>query len=394
MKQLFSKNIELLIISKFGMVLAICLIIAISVLWHLDKWNSETFDVIKKVNMETEYTNVMRYSVKLREIAIQHMLNSNDVFDRDEERLKYLSYGSDFVKARKKLMAIETTVDMHELHKRITDAINYSQPFHQRLIELLMQKKASTQELRSIVKEGAKAQKQVVMLVDQLVRLQSERYQSVINNHEQAIEKVGVISITIYIVSLIIALVIVRFTTSRYKYVSRLSIIDEVTNTYNRRYFDMVMEEEWKRSMREYTPISVVMIDIDNFKAYNDKYGHQMGDTCLYSVAKIMGSQLRRSSDFIARYGGEEFIVVMPNTNTENARIMAERLRRSVEEGRIEASDTNVAPWVTVSVGVVTTTAEYEQSSSIIITAADQALYQSKNNGRNRVTEVNLSSVG
>jgi diguanylate cyclase (GGDEF)-like protein len=186
---------------------------------------------------------------------------------------------------------------------------------------------------------------------------------------------------------------VVRFSSRQYKHVSRLSVVDEVTGTYNRRYFDMIIEEEWKRSMRDYTPISLIMIDIDYFKDYNDKYGHQMGDVCLYSVSKILSGQLKRASDFIARYGGEEFVIVLPNTNAENARLLAGRLRRAVEEARIKAGSEKVSSWVTVSVGVATTTAEFDQAYSVLIKAADSCLYESKSNGRNRVSEKILSTV-
>ena len=132
------------------------------------------------------------------------------------------------------------------------------------------------------------------------------------------------------------------------------------------------------------------MIDIDFFKAYNDKYGHQMGDVCLFSIAKILGGQLKRASDFIARYGGEEFVIVLPSTNAEHARVLAERLRQAVEEARISAGRTSVSKWVTISAGAVTAVADFHQASSLLIKAADQNLYKSKHDGRNRVTATEI----
>jgi len=393
MKRLFVNGTESLTTFGFGLVLVLSLTVVFSVLWQLDKWNAETFGLIREVSLEAEYTHKMRDSVRLREITIQHMLNTTDIFNRDDERLKYLSYGAEFAQAREQLYKMQMTPEIRTLHERLKDAINYSQPFNDKLIELLVHGKTPASELRAIAQEGAKAQQKIVVLLDRLVQLQFDRNQQVMEGYEKSHSKIGIISASIYAASLIIAVFVVRLSSSRYKYVSRLSIIDDVTNTYNRRYFDMVMEEEWKRSMREYKPISVIMVDIDLFKSYNDKFGHQMGDTCLFSVAKVMASQLKRSSDFIARYGGEEFVAVLPNTDIENARIMAERLRRSVEEARIQAADDAISPWVTVSVGVVTTTAEFEQSTEVIIKAADQALYKSKHDGRNRVTEMNLAKV-
>jgi diguanylate cyclase (GGDEF)-like protein len=233
----------------------------------------------------------------------------------------------------------------------------------------------------------------VVILLDRLVTMQRERHQQVIEDYHQTRRQILFLTVLIYVVSVVIAVIVVRQSSKRYKYVSRLSIMDEITGAYNRRYFDMVVEEEWKRSMREYTPVSLVMVDLDFFKDYNEKFGQQMADVCLYSVSKIISGQLKRAADFIARYGGEEFAVVLPNTNAENARLLAERIRRSVEEARIQSANDSVSPWVTISVGVATTTAEFNQSSSVLIKTADQAMYKSKQSGRNRVTDVNLAEV-
>ena len=393
MKRLFVNDTDSLTTVGLGVVLVLTLAVVFTVLWQLDKWNSDTFEIIKEVNQEAEYTHKLRDIVRLREIAIQHMLNAEDAFARDEIFLKYLSYGGEFVRAKNKLRETKMTPEILILHGQLREAINYSQPYHEKLIELLNKGRMSDKQLRAIAKEGAKAQQHVVSLLDHLVQLQQDRHHQVIIGYEESRSKIGIISALTYVTSLVISLFVVRSSSRRYKYVSQLSIIDSVTNTYNRRYFDMVIEEEWKRSMREYTPISVVMMDIDYFKAYNDKFGHQMGDTCLFSVAKIMAGELKRSSDFIARYGGEEFVVVLPNTKADDARIMAERLCRSVENARIQTAKDDVSPWVTMSVGVATTTAEYGQSSKKIVKAADKALYMSKHAGRNRVREINLADL-
>jgi len=185
----------------------------------------------------------------------------------------------------------------------------------------------------------------------------------------------------------------IRISTQQFKQISRLSIIDEVSGIYNRRYFEMVFEEEWMRSMREQTSISIMMVDIDYFKAYNDTYGHQLGDACLHKVAEILSTCLQRSSDFTARYGGEEFAVVLPNTNADSASEIAHKLQKEIENERIKAGDASVSPWVTVSIGVATTVAEYEQSRSKLVDAADVCLYKSKAGGRNRVSMRTLSAT-
>jgi len=392
MKRLFVNDTGSLTIFGFGVVV-LGLSVVFIVLYQLDKRNSDAFKLIKEAKLESEYTYKMRDTVRLRELSIQHMLNATDISERDKERLKFLAYGTEFAQARDQLSKTHTAAEIRALHERLNDAVNYAQPFQKKLIELLIQGKAPAQNLTVAAQESVKATQQIVALLDRLLQLQYQRHAQAIAGYEKSHSKMGIISAAIYISSLIIAIFIVRLSGRRHKFVSRLSIHDEVTNSYNRRYFEMVMEEEWKRSMREYTPISLVMVDVDFFKSYSDKFGHQMGDACLFSVAKIMSGQLKRSSDFIARYDEEEFVVVLPNTNAENARIMAERLRRTVEESRIQAASDEVSSWVTVSVGVVTTTAEFEQTSSILIKAADQALHKSKQDGRNRVTEINLANI-
>jgi len=393
MKRLIVNDMESLTTFGFGLVLTLSLLVMVTVLWQLDKWSVETFDLVKDVSIEAKYTHQMRDAVRKREISIQRMLNDEDVFDRDDESLRFMAYATEFAEARSKLQQMKNTPEILDLYKRINDAINYAGPFHEKLVELLVHGNAPKDELKAISHEGAKAAQKVVILLDRLVDFQHAHYEKVIEKHEASQEKVVAITATVYAVSLIIAIFVVRLTTNRYEHVSRLSILDGVTGSYNRRYFDMVIEEEWQRSMREGTPISLIMTDIDFFKYYNDEYGHQMGDVCLFSVAKIMGGQLKRASDFIARYGGEEFVIVLPNTSSESAQIMAEQLRRSVEEERIKAGNDEVSSWVTVSIGVATTIAKRDQLSSVIVKAADQALYKSKHEGRNRVSDIDLAVV-
>jgi diguanylate cyclase (GGDEF)-like protein len=362
-------------------------------LWRLDAWNEEVFELVTRVSLEAEYTHTMHDVIRKRELSIQRMLATNDRFERDDEYVRFTSYAADYALAREKLEGMITSPAIREHYQRVQDAINYTQPFHEQLTEALIHGNLDASEIRAIAQEGSKAQEKVMVLLDRLVSMQLERQQQVVEDYRHTRRQILFLTVLVYLVSIVIAVIVVRQSTQRYKYVSRLSIMDEVTGAYNRRYFDMVLEEEWKRSMREYTPVSLVMVDLDFFKAYNDKFGHQMGDVCLYSLTKIISGQLKRAADFIARYGGEEFAVVLPNTNAENARLLAERIRRSVEEARIQAANDSVSPWVTISVGVATTTAEFNQSSAVLIKAADQAMYKSKQAGRNRVTDVNLADV-
>ena len=164
-----------------------------------------------------------------------------------------------------------------------------------------------------------------------------------------------------------------------------LSIRDGLTGIYNRRHFDEVFLSEWKRSIRTQKPLSLLLIDVDCFKELNDRYGHQEGDECLKKIAEQLLKILRRSSDTLARYGGEEFAAILPETCKENAQLIADAMRKSVEELKIANKDSKVAEIVTVSVGVCSEEAILSRSTEELLHAADAALYHAKNQGRNCV---------
>jgi diguanylate cyclase (GGDEF)-like protein len=166
----------------------------------------------------------------------------------------------------------------------------------------------------------------------------------------------------------------------------RLSSSDGLTQVANRRCFDQTLEREWNRLKRTKEPLSLIMCDVDFFKLFNDTYGHQGGDDCLRSVAKALGDSARRGGDFIARYGGEEFVVVLPATEAEGALNVAEKIRLAVELLAIEHSKSQVAPHVTLSLGVATIIPCDEGTPELLIKCADDALYTAKSSGRNRVT--------
>ena len=165
----------------------------------------------------------------------------------------------------------------------------------------------------------------------------------------------------------------------------RISLSDGLTGIANRRYFDEFLEREWQRAKREKASLALVMVDIDFFKAYNDTYGHIAGDDCLKLIASMLEAMPKRASDIVARYGGEELAVVLPETDEQGAEIVAEKVRAGVEKLGIEHKQSSISKYVTVSVGVAVIIPEQETLPSAIIAAADQALYQAKREGRNRI---------
>jgi diguanylate cyclase (GGDEF)-like protein/PAS domain S-box-containing protein len=161
-----------------------------------------------------------------------------------------------------------------------------------------------------------------------------------------------------------------------------LASIDALTGVANRRNFDEFFAGEWLRAIRSQSAISVLMIDVDHFKRYNDRYGHVSGDNCLKEVARTIASCIRRPTDLLARYGGEEFIVVLPNTNAAGAKSIAEQIRKAVEERQIPHEDSSESV-VTISIGCATQIPEVRSLSTLLVKIADEALYQAKSAGRN-----------
>jgi len=165
-----------------------------------------------------------------------------------------------------------------------------------------------------------------------------------------------------------------------------LSHRDGLTGIANRRYFDTVLDREWKATSREKSYLSLVLFDIDYFKKYNDTYGHLAGDDCLCKVADASAQVVKRPRDTLARYGGEEFAVILPDTDATGATICAERICKAIEELKIDhiASEANF--YVTASLGISTLKPCNEiASSQQLIKEADLALYQAKREGKNRV---------
>lgn len=164
-----------------------------------------------------------------------------------------------------------------------------------------------------------------------------------------------------------------------------LSHRDGLTGIANRRYFDTVLDREWKSALREKKSLSLVLFDIDYFKKYNDTYGHLAGDDCLCQVAIAASRVAKRPRDTLARYGGEEFAVILPETDLIGAGVCAEKIRAEIETLQIKHESSQINPYVTASIGVSTLVPNLQITALQLIKEADLALYQAKRDGRNRV---------
>jgi len=174
----------------------------------------------------------------------------------------------------------------------------------------------------------------------------------------------------------------------------RLSREDSLTGLANRRWFAEFLARAWQGALRDKTPICILIIDIDNFKAYNDNYGHQKGDTCLKLVAQAIRRAVGRASDLVSRYGGEEFIVVLGDTPLEGGLKIAENIRATVEGLGIPHKGAKDHRCVTISIGVTSTLPTHDTHPETVLVAADRAMYNAKNDGRNKVAYSTAARTG
>jgi len=168
-------------------------------------------------------------------------------------------------------------------------------------------------------------------------------------------------------------------------FLEKLSLMDGLTGIANRRYFDKEFDKQWRRALRQGDVLSIIMLDIDFFKKYNDHYGHLAGDDCLRRVGCTLGMTVARGGEFVARYGGEEFVALLPSTSLKVAGQLAESARKNVEMLEIEHLQSDVHEYVTVSLGVATVRPARDLNPTSLIEQADLALYQAKRAGRNQV---------
>ena len=171
----------------------------------------------------------------------------------------------------------------------------------------------------------------------------------------------------------------------------RLATTDALTGIANRRSFDEYLEREWKRMLRENTPISLIMCDIDYFKNYNDLYGHQAGDSCLHDVAQALRNCVARPGDFVARYGGEEFVIILPGTPKDGALYIAEQIRLAVRKLNITHTGSENDQFITLSLGLAQGAQSQVINAYDLLQAADTALYKAKKEGRNRIVVADIT---
>lgn len=165
---------------------------------------------------------------------------------------------------------------------------------------------------------------------------------------------------------------------------SKLATIDSLTNIANRYYFDVFFTRQWKLARREQFSLAVILVDVDYFKLYNDRFGHQQGDICLQQIAQALLKAVKRPTDLVARYGGEEFAIILPRTPAHNALQVAEEIRQQIKILALTHPDSLAGDYVSLSLGVCAVVPSPKYTQQQLLVTADQALYQAKEQGRDR----------
>lgn len=320
------------------------------------------------------------------------MIQVEDVFEKDALAQQVNAMAADFVIKRRELLALS----LSDTSKRIMDAQLSLYPViidgFDRVAELaILDTPQANEEAHNILVNQILANQHDV--ISGFLQIMRNIEQDVVKNSKDLQHQYAIFSQFrngLGIITLLLSAVVIFVLTKNISGIERrlinLSAIDSLTGVLNRRSFDQILNLEWKRSMRSHRSLSLILIDVDHFKPYNDIYGHYEGDRCLHRVAQLLARTIHREEDVVARYGGEEFAILLPNVDEDGAQEVAERLRESVYAEEIVHERSEADGFLTISLGVATVISSLNLDEADLIKAADLALYESKASGRNRVT--------
>jgi diguanylate cyclase (GGDEF)-like protein len=346
----------------------------------------------------------MRVIIDLIEIARKRvhlsleMLSTEDVFEKDEISQQISSLASDFIKNHQKLREMLTTNNEKDVINKQLTKIQVVIEKIRTITDLAMQdsEDSNKQARNIIITEIIPLQEKII---GDFVMILNDVQQQIHNSRDEAIT--NYLSNRNYRKGLVLfiflgSLTVLVWAIKRMYFIEQrlhgLSLVDGLTGITNRRGFDETLQSEWHRSIRDKTPLSVLLIDIDHFKNYNDFYGHQQGDDCLVEISQIINSVANRSNDLAARYGGEEFAMILPNTDLEGSKIIAKELLMKIRDEKIPHEKSATSDYVTASIGLTSLTPSDNTKVDDLICAADEALYMSKKNGRNQISFLTTKS--
>lgn len=373
----------------------------------------------KKMLISSELMELARSRTRIT----SKIIDTEDYFDQDELNMQLATHAGKFAFLRLSLLELPLTAEERNILAANDAIVPIILPAQRKAVELAMNqnpgdKIIAEKILYDVVLPG---QEKLIEGLGKLISLEQQRIVELTKQSNSSLQAIKIrnykIISTVFLIAVIFSIIIILRirniqrdlrdshkkleeinvnlelkVTERTKKLSDLNLQlintsehDELTGLYNRRKFNKYLEDEYVRTNRIGSYFSLIMIDVDCFKKYNDHYGHQKGDQCLASVAIAMKKCLSRPVDFIARYGGEEFVIILPSTNLEGAKKVSERVRETIIELNMPHEFSNVASHITISQGITVYHANDSSKINDIIENADQKLYIAKSKGRNRV---------
>jgi len=338
---------------------------------------------------------LMREAIRERSFQLTLATSMEDYFDRDEQRQIYNAQAVNFLEARNKLVELRMTLPEQNAMDLLLVRIQQLRPSIDNAMDLVVEYGNTYEALKqmTVALNGQAGVLHEINAFITVVEAESKREALTATRKisETQLNMLILSGCAVALAAIIGIMVVIREARNlrRLRHhrdeLAQLSSTDALTGLANRRRFDEFLKHEWSRAVRTHGALSLIVLDIDHFKNYNDAYGHAAGDKCLAQVAKAMGDVVVRSTDLLARYGGEEFACVLPDTDGEAAFLVGEKLRRAVSQLALSHAHSHVADCVTVSVGVSSIEPKPRDDIKRLFDVADRNLYEAKEQGRNRV---------
>lgn len=376
--------------------LSILVLVAIATWISLDRIaisNQKSYQVIENQNQRTLLMLSLQTAIRNRQVSLRNLFLIDDPFDYDEEVMQFSSYAGGFIKARDELIQL----DLSETEKRDFEYLlrltREAQPKQETTLDLLRAGKKN-EAINALYTEGLPIQSLVIAQLDKMVEKSQIGMKRAVQGSLETFSQTKQLIFLIYILCFMFTGAIITIVIKKIGAMETMILAtnrqlelqasqDGLTGLSNRRQFNKTMETDWRNCSRGKSPLSLIMLDIDHFKQYNDSFGHVKGDDALRQISTILEYAASRQTDLAARYGGEEFVLILPSTPLKDAQGIAEKIRTSIEALNIRHIPS--FDRITASIGVASTIPSTADSYLSLIEAADKSLYQAKYNGRNQV---------
>jgi len=379
---------------KFLLIGYILIITLFSVLLIMDseiqKGQISVIDSSAKLTLKMK--TIVNLIEKVRErAALSHaMISAEDVFDKDEISQQISSIGGQFIQNYRELLNMDLSSKEQDILKELTPKFEEVRQKLRKIAALALdENQPSEDKARNIIIYEIVPTQQIVTngFMQILTHTQEKMHLSrkiALANYTANKHYRSILIVIMFIASMIIIVWVIRRLSTIENKLNMLSLMDALTGIANRRSFDKHLSMIWGSCIREQQQISLLLIDIDYFKKYNDFYGHQKGDECLTQIASIFRASTKRINDLAARYGGEEFAIILPNINKKEALNFANNLIELVNQENIPHEKSSIASHITISIGLATVVPSKNANYLELIKKADQNLYISKEHGRNQ----------